>query len=166
MGLAVAQALSKRGGWHLHLLDMNVERGEQAAKDVKGSTFHQVNITNYDALAAIFQKVFDSEGRLDFVFANAGIVERFNFYESLPMDKPPPPPDTTVLEINLKAVVWTSWLAQHYFRQSKVSENKNLVMTASVGGFYRCQVTPSYCAAKHGEMCTSTLQSDSDADRF
>lgn len=150
MGLAVAKALSDRGGWHLHLLDLNSDRGEQASKHVPNSTFHQVNICDYDAFANIFQKVFDQEGILDFVFANAGIVERFNFYDSHPSGKPPPPPDQTVIDINLKAVINTSWLAQHYLRQSTKSENKNLVMTASVGGLYRAQASPSYCAAKHG----------------
>jgi NAD(P)-dependent dehydrogenase (short-subunit alcohol dehydrogenase family) len=150
MGLAVAKALANRGGWHLHLLDLNAERGEQAAKDVPKSTFHKTNVTSYDSLANVFQSVFDTEGRLDFVFANAGIVERFNFYDSHPTGKPPPPPDQTVIDINLKSVIDTVWLAQHYFRQSTQSDNKNLVMTASVGGLYRCQVSPSYCAAKHG----------------
>ena len=142
MGLEVASALSKRGGWHLHLLDLTTERGKQATQDVSNSKYHEVNITDYDAFASIFQRVFDQEGRLDFVFANAGIVERFNFYDSHTTGRPPPPPDQTVIDINLKAVINTAWLAQHYFRQSTESDNKNLVMTASVGGLYRTQTSP------------------------
>jgi len=145
MGLAVAKALASRGGWHLHLLDLR-----PPLEEVENATFHKTNVLDYDSLANTFQKVFDAEGRLDFVFANAGIVERFNFYEQHPDGKPPPPPDQTVIDINMKSVINTSWLAQHYFRQSTKSDNKNLVMTASVGGIYRCQVSPSYCASKHG----------------
>lgn len=145
MGLAVAKALSSRGGWHLHLLDLR-----PPLEDVENATFHETNVLDYDSLAAIFQKVFDTDKRLDFVFANAGIVERFNFYDVHPAGKPPPPPDQTVVNINLGAVINTAWLAQHYFRQSTQSTNKNLVMTSSVGGLYRCQVSPSYCASKHG----------------
>lgn len=151
MGLAVAKALAERGGWTLHLLDLNAERGEQAAQELKTATFHKTNVTNYDDLAGVFQKVFDSDGRLDFVFANAGIVERFSFFDKHDIvGKPPPPPDLTVIDINLKSVINTSWLAQHYFRQSKDSDNKNIVMTASCGGFYRCPASPSYAAAKAG----------------
>ncbi|KAK5726180.1 hypothetical protein LTR17_012995 [Elasticomyces elasticus] len=145
MGLAVAQALASRGGWKLHLLDLR-----PPLENVENATFHRLDILDYDSLSSTFQKVFDSDNRLDFVFANAGIVERFDFYQAHPAGKPPPPPDQTVIDINLKAVINTSWLAQHYFRQSPHSENKNLVMTSSVGGFYRCQVSPSYCASKHG----------------
>jgi NAD(P)-dependent dehydrogenase (short-subunit alcohol dehydrogenase family) len=151
MGLAVAQALSDRGGWHLHLLDLNTERGGQAAKSLKNATFHKTNVTSYDDLGAVFQKVFDTEQRLDFVFANAGIVERYSFFEQHEVtSKPPPPPDLAVVDINLKSVINTTWLAQHYFRLSKQSENKNIIMTASCGGFYRCPASPSYAAAKHG----------------
>jgi len=28
MGLAIAEPLSRLGGWHIHLLDLNAERGE------------------------------------------------------------------------------------------------------------------------------------------
>lgn len=146
MGLAVAKALAQRGeGWHLHLLDL-----QPPLEKVENATFHKVNVTDYEQLAFTFQRIFDTDGRLDFVFANAGIVERFDFYEAHPTAKPPPPPNQLVIDINLKAVINTTWLAQHYFRQSRQSKNKNLVLTASVGGFYRCQVSPSYCASKHG----------------
>jgi len=145
MGLAVAKALASRGGWKLHLLDLR-----PPLEEVESATFHKTNVLDYESLATTFQNVIDTDGRLDFVFANAGIVERFNFYDKHDTSKPPPPPDQTVIDINLKAVLNTSWLAQHYFRQSTQSDNKNLVMTASVGGLYRCQVSPSYCASKHG----------------
>ena len=55
MGLAVAKALAARGGWNIHLLDLNAERVKEAAKEVTGSTFHQTNVTDYDSLAETFQ---------------------------------------------------------------------------------------------------------------
>jgi NAD(P)-dependent dehydrogenase (short-subunit alcohol dehydrogenase family) len=145
MGLAVAQALASRGEWKLHLLDLR-----PPLEEVDNATFHKVNVTDYNSLASTFQTIFDTDGRLDFVYANAGIVERFDWYQTHPTGQPPPPPDQLVVDINLKSVINTSWLAQHYFRQSTQSQNKNLIMTASVGGLYRCQVSPCYCATKHG----------------
>ena len=150
MGLAVAKALAERGGWHIHLLDLSLESGHKAQSEVKDSKFHAVNVTHYHHLAGIFQSVFDIEERLDFVYANAGIVERFSFYEKHPPGQPPPQPDLTVIDINLKSVIYTSWLAQHYFRLSKQSDNKNLVMTASCGGLYPSPASPSYTASKFG----------------
>lgn len=85
------------------------------------------------------------------VFANAGIVEKVDFYEqhgggpgSLP-----PPLDSVVLDINLKSVVTTSYLALHFFRHNKVPGG-NLVITASSGGLYSTAYLPMYAAAKHG----------------
>ena len=34
MGLAVAEALAKRGNWQLHLLDLNEKRGNEAASNL------------------------------------------------------------------------------------------------------------------------------------
>ncbi|KAF7187786.1 15-hydroxyprostaglandin dehydrogenase [NAD(+)] [Pseudocercospora fuligena] len=154
MGLEVAKALANRGDWHVHLLDLNVDRGNEAVTTIGNdkATFHETNVLDYDYLANTFQKVYDHSSRLDFVFANAGIVERFNFYESHPVGKPPPPPDQLVIDLNLKSVINTVWLSQHYFRQSTQSDDKNLIITASVGALYRCQVSPSYCASKHGVL--------------
>jgi NAD(P)-dependent dehydrogenase (short-subunit alcohol dehydrogenase family) len=138
MGLAVAQALAKRGNWKLHLLDMNEERGNEAANSLK-ATFHKTNVTNYQEFASVFDKIFKTDNRLDFVFANAGIVERWDFYGKHEQS-PPPKPDTLVIDINYTSVVYTAYLAQHYFRLSKENYGtgeQNIVMTASCGGFYR-----------------------------
>lgn len=110
MGFEGAIQLAKRGGWSLHLLDMNAEAGEGAAKQVSG-TFHQVNITDYDALATVFHAIHEAEKRLDFVWANAGIVERWNFYKTN-QQSPPPRPDLTTIEVDYKAAVTTTYLAQ------------------------------------------------------
>jgi NAD(P)-dependent dehydrogenase (short-subunit alcohol dehydrogenase family) len=153
MGLAVAEALSARGDWSLHLIDVNEERGAAVEKSVKGAQFHKADITSYASLASVFEKVHKAENRLDFVFANAGIVERWNFYEEHSGEGPPPEPDQLSIDIDLKSVVSTTYLAQHYFRLSKESYqsgNQALVMTASCGGLYPSPFCPMYTAAKHG----------------
>ncbi|CAK4031917.1 NAD(P)-binding -27 [Lecanosticta acicola] len=103
-------------------------------------------------LANKFQHVYNTEGRLDFVFANAGIVERFNFYAKHSNGRPPPPPDQKVIDTNLKSVVDTLWLSQHYLRHSTIGDDRNIIVTASVGSLYPALAIPSYCAAKHGVL--------------
>lgn len=85
------------------------------------------------------------------VFANAGIVEKGNFYEEHKVEAGslPPPLDSVVLDINLKSVVTTSYLALNFFRQNKTPSG-NLVITASSGGLYPVAYLPMYAAAKHG----------------
>ncbi|RDW61603.1 NAD(P)-binding protein-27 [Coleophoma crateriformis] len=162
MGLAVAQALSARGNWSIYLVDLNSAAGNAAAASLKNACFHQCNITSYASLSAVFQRVFRANSRIDFVFANAGIAEKANFYtKHAPRsddevdddnDEPPPEPDLLVVDICLKAVITTSYLALHYFRKSPkdAQSDRSLVMTASCGGLYPSHYSPIYSAAKHG----------------
>lgn len=155
MGLAVAQALSDRSTeeWDLHIIDLNTEAGKKATTSLKNAHFHQTNVTDYASLTSAFEATWSKSGRLDFVFANAGIVERDNFYQEHPLDAPPPPPNQLSIDINYKAVVNTSWLALHYFRRSlakhgKESSDPVLIMTASCGGLYPSEFCPMYSGSK------------------
>jgi len=151
MGLAVAEELSKRGDWQLHLLDLNEKSGKEAESKLKDAKFHKTNVNSYASLASTFDDIFKTTQRLDFVFANAGIVEKWNFYEKH-QTSPPPEPDQLSIDIDFKSVVNTSYLAQHYFRLSKASAGtgeQSLVMTASCGGLYPSTFCPMYSGAKH-----------------
>lgn len=155
MGLAVATALAQRGDWNLHILDLSVASGEAVAAKLPKTTFHRTDVTDYDALAATFKSVFTSSGRrLDFVFANAGVIEKRNFYAAHDTgDNPPSRPDLFSVDVDLKGVINTSYLALHYFRQSPhKGQGANLVMTASCGGFYPSYYSPMYTAAKRGSF--------------
>lgn len=148
MGLEVATALVKRGDWTVHLLDLNIAAGIKAVKALGSSAvFHKVNVTIYSELAQVFDAVFRAEGRLDFVFGNAGMVERFNIYGRHEGAGPPPELDTSVIEVNLKAIYYTSYLALHYFRLSSGSD-KVLVLTASCAGLYAAPGTAMYGGTK------------------
>ncbi|KAF2793683.1 NAD(P)-binding protein [Melanomma pulvis-pyrius CBS 109.77] len=153
MGLAVSTSLSNLGGWDIHILDLHAERGQQTASSLNNATFHQSDVTSESSLSSIFKTVYNSKKRLDFVFANAGIAEHANFFEETPVDEAPKLPVKgmhAIVDINLKAVITTSYLALHYMRQSpSTSSDKSLVITASCGGFYPSQYAPIYTATKH-----------------
>ena len=155
MGLAVAQALSSHTDevWDLHIIDLNADAGKKATSSLKNAFFHQTNVTDYSSLVSAFEATWSTSGRIDFVFANAGIVERDNFYEEHSLDTPPPQPNQLSIDINYKAVVDTSWLALHYFRKSLVKNGREgsdpvLIMTASCGGLYASEFCPMYSGSK------------------
>lgn len=154
MGLAVAEALASRPNeeWDLHLVDLNEDAGKTVTSTLKNAYFHKTNVTDYDSLISAFESTFSTCGRVDFVFANAGIVERDNFYEKHDLSKPPPPPNQLSVDINLKAVINTCYAALHYFRKSPKQDGPDpvLVMTASCGGLYPSEFCPMYSAAKAG----------------
>jgi NAD(P)-dependent dehydrogenase (short-subunit alcohol dehydrogenase family) len=150
LGLAVATSLASKG-WKISVADMNVTTGEAAAATLKGK-FYKTNVTDYASISAVFESTFQHFGQIDFVFANAGIVERDSFYAKHPSTGPPPAPDMLSVDIDLKAVIATGYLAQHYFRQNPHGNGGSLISTSSVGGIYPAPFCPMYAAAKHGVL--------------
>jgi NAD(P)-dependent dehydrogenase (short-subunit alcohol dehydrogenase family) len=132
---------------------MNPTTGLAAAKSIPNATFHRADVTDYASLGAAFESTFKAHNKIDFVFANAGIVEKDSFYATHETigTAPPPPPNMLSIDIDLKAVVSTAWLAQHYFRLNK-QKGGSIVMTSSVGGLYAVPFCPMYSGAKHGVL--------------
>ncbi|KAI1612744.1 15-hydroxyprostaglandin dehydrogenase [Exophiala viscosa] len=149
LGLATSRAFAK-DGWTVAIADLNVTSGEQVAKEL-GGTFYKTNVTDWDSLSDTFARVWKEYERLDFVFANAGIVEKVDIYKHEESDARglPPKLDTTVMDINLTSVINTSYLAIHFFRKN-TTPGGALVITASSGGLYPVPFLPMYGAAKHG----------------
>jgi len=152
IGFAVCEALATQGDWIVNMLDMNAERGQEAASKL-GAVFHQVNVTDYDSLSIAFKTVFKANRRLDFVHANAGIIEKGDFFGAHDTgDEPPPAFASTTIDIDLFSVIQTCYLALHYFRQTGKDTSKNIVVTASCGGLYAVPNAPTYSAAKFGTV--------------
>lgn len=137
MGLAVAEDLAKKG-WNLAILDLNDASIEKVKLtfDENRTLFLKVDVTNYEQQADAFVQTWHKWGRLDFVFSNAGIGDRMNFYapatDFLPSGAPAKP-NELVIDICLNAMVYSAYLALHYFRQNE-SKSGNIVFTSSMCG--------------------------------
>ncbi|KAI2621170.1 3-beta-hydroxysteroid dehydrogenase [Hypoxylon sp. NC1633] len=152
LGLAVAETLSRKE-WRVHILDWNQSSASAAEANIKNCTFHKVDVASWDSLCSTFDAVFKAEGRLDFVFANAGVIEKGKFFEKHDSSLPPPEPDELSIDVNLKGVIKTSYLARHYFRaNANGGKDCVLVMTSSVAGIYPQAITPLYAASKAGVL--------------
>ncbi|KAL4891071.1 NAD(P)-binding protein [Aspergillus ambiguus] len=151
IGLAVGMALAERGDWIIHIIDRDETRGAQAAKELPNTFYHHCDVTDYQALTHTFDRLFTTSGqRLDFAFANAGIIERTNFFEKSTA-KTPQAPDLSTILVNLHGIIYTTHIAQHYFRLSpSAGRGASLVMTSSCGGLYPSYYSPIYTASKHG----------------
>lgn len=174
IGHAVAQSLAAQGAdaWSIHLVGRNVHAGEAIVTSLGSHVhFHQTDVTCYTSLSRVFQTVFAQSGsRLDFVFANAGLVDQIDFYTEHPVAvagngllPPPPEPNQQTIDIGLKSVVNTAYLTLHYMRHSKVpgSEIKDpsLVITASCGSVYASEFSPMYAVAKRTFQSLPSLPS-------
>lgn len=148
MGLGVARALAARGGWQIHILDVKEEEGSKAANSIPNAHFHKVDLTNYADLGAAFKAAFVNGGnRLDFVFANAGIVERASIFDTASdtLD-PPPEPNFLPLDVNLKGCINTIHIGRHFLLLSP--EKGSIVVTGSAASLYPSFFSPVYTASK------------------
>ncbi|OJJ87293.1 uncharacterized protein ASPGLDRAFT_120159, partial [Aspergillus glaucus CBS 516.65] len=152
IGHAVAIALSQRPDWQVYILGSNEERGRKAVEGQSDIYFHKANVSQYQELASAFHEIHGKHGRLDFVFANAAATESCNILQAEGADAntPPPEPNLTVVDVNVKGVIYTSYLATHYFRLSPhKGKDASLVITGSCGSLYPFKMTPVYCGTKH-----------------
>lgn len=132
IGYEVAKSLPERG-FTVFILGSSLATGESAVKGYPELQFRQVNVADWSALSTSFDDIFKEHGRIDFVFANAGMWPKEDFHardDSLP----PAEPCQIGIDVNLKAVINTTHLARHYFLAGP-APNPVLVITASIGSF-------------------------------
>jgi len=150
MGLAVAPKLIQ-DGWSVTIVDLNERLGTDVAVSLgKNAAFVQADVTRYSDQVAAFETTFGAYGRIDFVFANAGIAGKADFYDA-PTSWPPEPPSMLVEDICLRGVIYTSHLAMQYMRRNKPVGGV-IVTTASAASIYASPELPLYAAAKHGVL--------------
>lgn len=148
----MAQALEARGGWKINLIDIKDEEGRQAADSLSNTTYHRANLLNYEEVTAAFKSAFTAgNNRLDFVFANAGVIETSNLYTKHESLDGPPPPDLTALEVNLKSCINAVHVGRHYINLSP--SKGSIVINASCSSFWPTYWAPVYTASKCMLQC-------------
>ena len=103
-------------------------------------------MASWKDLSALFKKAKEQYGRIDYVFANAGIGPRAN-YLAIESDENGDliEPDTQVLDIMLKGVINTASLAVHFMKQQP--EGGSIVLMGSSTGLQPLRA-PDYCKCR------------------
>ncbi|OAL37370.1 hypothetical protein AYO20_03219 [Fonsecaea nubica] len=155
MGLAVTEKLLSKG-WKVTIFDFNAKTGAELAEKLGSNVlFVQGNAAVYSDQAKAFLKTWEKWQRLDFVFANAGVGDRVDLFADAPEAEngAPPQPDILPIDVCLNGVIWSAYLAFHYFKKNAGRKGK-LAITASFAGIYAGPEVPLYAAAKHGVRLT------------
>ncbi|MCJ1239113.1 hypothetical protein MMC14_007106 [Varicellaria rhodocarpa] len=153
--------------------DVNVTKGMKLQDEVREETgnsdvhFLECNVTNWISQVKFFKEAvrLSPHGGIDTVVANAGKSDH-----SLKIEKPenldledPPPPDLSVLDVNLNGVLYTIHLALFYLPRNPGSapasprndlnqthRDRHILLLASVAGFISIPNQLLYGASKHG----------------
>lgn len=142
-GLAATELFAAEGA-HVYAVDRDAEAVKQAAA-ANGSrvTAHVADVSSATDMEALARRVLSEQGRVDVVFANAGI-EGVGTAADLAEDD-----WDRVIDVNLKGV----WLTSKYFLPAMVEQGSGaIVNTASIGGLIGVNAIFPYAAAKGGVL--------------
>ncbi|KAF5988733.1 (-)-trans-carveol dehydrogenase [Fusarium coicis] len=120
-------------------------------KDLGGTyTFIKTDVSIWRDLVALFNNTKKIYGRIDHVFANAGVGPRADYLRTdFDEHGDVVEPSTQLLDISLKGVINTSTLAIYHLRQQE--DGGSIVITGSATGLQRFRAV-DYATAKHGVL--------------
>lgn len=153
IGAALARELARRGATVV-IADRQIElAGEIAAAIGAGrgkAEARALDVRDFDATEALVAGVFERQGRLDYLFNNAGTGVGGEVIDYGLDDW------RYLIEVNLMGVIHG---VQAAYRRMAAQGFGHIVNTASMAGLMAAPFTASYCVAKHGVVgLTRTLR--------
>ncbi|EXJ77490.1 hypothetical protein A1O3_09716 [Capronia epimyces CBS 606.96] len=157
IGLAISRFFAGQGA-HVAVLDVNSDGADIVQQLIPefpeaSFVFKKADISNWDDLASVFEQIYQEQGRIDVVIANAGISREGKLIVD---EEKPSKPILKTLDVNLTGTIYTVKLAIHYIKKNAVVGNGttaskgSIVCTASNAGLYPFHVAPLYAASKFG----------------
>jgi NAD(P)-dependent dehydrogenase (short-subunit alcohol dehydrogenase family) len=145
IGLANVNFLLEHGA---HVVNGDLNPGSLTHENL---TYHRTDVTSWPDLISLFKQAKATHsGKINHVFANAGITSHANYLsEALDEAGDLLEPTSKTLDINLKACINTCTLAIHHLRQQ--AEGGSVVMTSSASA-YQPLCVADYTASKHGVL--------------
>ena len=113
-----------------------------------------VNATSFESLRDMFDQTIATFGRVDHVFANAGISATRGFLDvKLGEDGKILPPPTRVLDLNFTGALWTIHLGAAYMTDLAPEQHAgtSIVVAGSASSFLQFRGV-DYTIAKHGVL--------------
>ncbi|KAK1448646.1 short-chain dehydrogenase [Colletotrichum melonis] len=145
IGLAAVNTLLSQGASVI-----NADIQPPAEQPENSYTFVKTDVTVWAEQIALFKKAKDIYGRIDHVFANAGLGPRAN-YLSTEVDENGDLKEPThqLLDVSLTGVMHTATIAIYYMRQQ--AEGGSIVINGSTTGLQRLRAV-DYSTAKHAVL--------------
>ncbi|KAI1136486.1 NAD(P)-binding protein [Hypoxylon sp. FL0543] len=160
LGLSMVEYFASQGH-AVTIFDVDAQAGHKIAPELTAKypqaaavNFKCCNVASWDAQAAAFREVYEKEGHVDVVMANAGVSEQGVSSLTLVDEEEPSQPRLRVLDVNLAGTIYTVKLATHYIKKNQpdpVTGSRGcIICTASNAGLYPFPVAPVYAASKAG----------------
>ena len=147
LGRCMARGCASAGG-HVVCADIDPETAEATSTEIAAesgrASWVRVDVADEGSVAATFEQVAESHGRVDVAFCNAGTSDTFKRVDQMPLAE-----WDEILAVNLTGVFLC---VKHAVRQMIKAGQGKLVLTASVWGEVGSSLAPvpAYAAAKGG----------------
>ena len=140
LGSATARMFAGEGA-RVVVADIQVARGERLVEEIgAAAVFHATDVSNQGSVAGAIDRAVSEFGRLDCVFANAGIIGAVGSIDEISVDEW----DTT-MSINLRGVFLSM---KHAARVMKPQKSGTILCTSSIAGLRGGLGPHVYAAAK------------------
>lgn len=160
-----------KAGANVIIGDVNVQKGDEIIRSLSKETgnknlhFVQCDVTDWQSQVSFFKEAIrlSPHGGIDTVVANAGITGHGKLEQPVGLDVAnPPPPNLSVINVNLIGVLYTAHLALYYLalnpgsdsanakcEPANVHRDRHLLLIGSVAGFMPLPGQALYGASKH-----------------
>jgi 5'-hydroxyaverantin dehydrogenase len=163
IGSAVVTALAAAGAF-VTIADLQQDAGSAVAKGLSSQGFKvqfvQTDVTSYESQTIAFKSaVIFGGGKLDLVVPGAGIIAEKNLLDMAAATEPsidtaPPEPSFSGVEVNLKGVYYSCYLALYYFRLPAPADvlpfKKAIILVASIAAYQGYPSSTTYSISKFG----------------
>lgn len=150
IGRALGEALAQRGA-RVVLADLQAELAKEVAARIRANAgqaaAEALDVADFPATNRLVERVFRAEGRLDYMFNNAGIgvLGEARLFELEDWYR--------VLDVNLRGVVHGVQAAYPLMVRQGFG---HIINTASLAGLFPYPLLVGYCATKHAVVGLST----------
>lgn len=120
IGLGITKHFLDHDDTHVTILDINASTGAQTLTQLREEfpsasvSFEQCDVSSWENQAAVFEKIYKQHGRIDIVFANAGITEKGSLMPSEVDFDGPIKPELSTLNVNLIGCIYSKFIAGLY----------------------------------------------------
>ncbi|KAJ5203785.1 uncharacterized protein N7498_004664 [Penicillium cinerascens] len=115
IGLGITRHFISEPNTHITILDVNPTTGAQTLDQLRsefpsaGVSFESCDVSSWESQAAVFERIYEQQGRIDVVFANAGITEKGTLLpENVDSSKGPTKPNLATVNVNFVGVIYST----------------------------------------------------------
>lgn len=116
IGLGITRQFITDPNTHITVFDINLTTGAQALDQLRAEfptasvSFEECDVSSWESQAVAFERVYTQQGRIDIVFANAGITEKGSLLpEMTGTSNGPVKPNLATVNVNFVGCIYCTF---------------------------------------------------------